>query len=434
MKKLHLLCNSHIDPVWLWRWNEGLAETLSTFRVAADFCEQYDGFIFNHNESLLYEWIEEHDPSRIDLENLNAFAAPADLEVVHSTAEDYMADIDRSKLKVHAGALAPCMVGCYTSMVRIKQANRRLENKIALTEKAMSYAKMQTGADFDEAKLKEAKKALAFCQFHDILPGSAVKIVEEDSLRTFHHGEEIVDRLYTKAFFQLCQGQPRAEDGTIPVLIFNPHPFEIEGEFELEFLLQNQNHTDDETTLATVYDTNGTPLPTQNETPQSTLTLDWVKKICFRAKIAPSCVSRFDCQLTTVKISQQPIPAYPADYIEVSNEHMTARISKKTGLIETYEVDGKALITDSGRLEVYRDDEDSYGSEVSSFLDLEDCFTLMDDEEVLTMWIWANGIFPSVSPPIPRLSGRLIFTMKLLSYCPSSLQEKGRRQTAALSQ
>ena len=48
MEKLHLLCNAHLDPAWLWRWNEGLAEAISTFRVAADFCEQYDGFIFNH--------------------------------------------------------------------------------------------------------------------------------------------------------------------------------------------------------------------------------------------------------------------------------------------------------------------------------------------------------------------------------------------------
>ena len=62
MEKLHLLCNAHLDPVWLWRWNEGLAEAISTFRVAADFCEQYDGFVFNHNEALLYEWVEEHEP------------------------------------------------------------------------------------------------------------------------------------------------------------------------------------------------------------------------------------------------------------------------------------------------------------------------------------------------------------------------------------
>jgi len=62
MKKLHLLCNAHLDPAWLWRWNAGLAEAISTFRVAADFCEAYEGFVFNHNEAVLYEWIEEHEP------------------------------------------------------------------------------------------------------------------------------------------------------------------------------------------------------------------------------------------------------------------------------------------------------------------------------------------------------------------------------------
>lgn len=61
MKRMHLLCNAHLDPVWLWRWEEGAAEALSTFRIAAEFCEKYDMFIFNHNEAVLYQWIEEYD-------------------------------------------------------------------------------------------------------------------------------------------------------------------------------------------------------------------------------------------------------------------------------------------------------------------------------------------------------------------------------------
>lgn len=60
---VHLICNAHLDPAWLWEWEEGLAETISTFGAAADLCEQFDGFIFNHNEAMLYEWIEQHDPA-----------------------------------------------------------------------------------------------------------------------------------------------------------------------------------------------------------------------------------------------------------------------------------------------------------------------------------------------------------------------------------
>lgn len=61
-KPLYLVCNAHLDPVWLWKWDEGLAETLSTFRGAARFCEEFEGFVFCHNESLLYKWVEEFDP------------------------------------------------------------------------------------------------------------------------------------------------------------------------------------------------------------------------------------------------------------------------------------------------------------------------------------------------------------------------------------
>ena len=57
-QKCFLICNAHLDPVWLWTWEEGLTEAISTFRVAADFCDQYPDFVFNHNESILYEWVE----------------------------------------------------------------------------------------------------------------------------------------------------------------------------------------------------------------------------------------------------------------------------------------------------------------------------------------------------------------------------------------
>lgn len=62
MNALHLICNAHLDPVWLWEWEEGAAEALSTFRVAAECCEEFDGFVFNHNEAILYQWVEEYEP------------------------------------------------------------------------------------------------------------------------------------------------------------------------------------------------------------------------------------------------------------------------------------------------------------------------------------------------------------------------------------
>ncbi len=63
MRTLHLVCNAHLDPVWQWEWEEGAAATISTFRVAADLCDEFNAFIFNHNEAVLYRWVEEYEPA-----------------------------------------------------------------------------------------------------------------------------------------------------------------------------------------------------------------------------------------------------------------------------------------------------------------------------------------------------------------------------------
>ena len=63
MKKiLHLICNSHIDPVWQWDWDEGASASLSTFYAACNLLDKYD-FVFCHNEVIVYEYIEKYDPA-----------------------------------------------------------------------------------------------------------------------------------------------------------------------------------------------------------------------------------------------------------------------------------------------------------------------------------------------------------------------------------
>ncbi|NLW86272.1 MAG: hypothetical protein GXY38_05310 [Planctomycetes bacterium] len=65
-RHVHLICNAHLDPVWLWEWPEGAAEAISTFRVAVELCENSHTLVFNHNEAVLYEWVRLYDPSLFD--------------------------------------------------------------------------------------------------------------------------------------------------------------------------------------------------------------------------------------------------------------------------------------------------------------------------------------------------------------------------------
>lgn len=61
-KKLHMIGNAHIDPVWLWQWQEGFHEVKATFRSALDRMNEYEDFKFVASSAAFYEWVEKSDP------------------------------------------------------------------------------------------------------------------------------------------------------------------------------------------------------------------------------------------------------------------------------------------------------------------------------------------------------------------------------------
>ena len=65
-RTLHLIGNSHIDPVWLWQWPEGYEEVRATFRSALDLMREYPELIFTCDSAAYYEWVEEVDPGMFD--------------------------------------------------------------------------------------------------------------------------------------------------------------------------------------------------------------------------------------------------------------------------------------------------------------------------------------------------------------------------------
>lgn len=60
-KKLHLIGNAHLDPVWLWNWQEGYMEVLATFRSALDRLKESEDFVFTCSSARYYKWVEEAD-------------------------------------------------------------------------------------------------------------------------------------------------------------------------------------------------------------------------------------------------------------------------------------------------------------------------------------------------------------------------------------
>ena len=63
MKKLYVICNSHMDPIWVWRLREGRATWANTCRVAVAMLQEYPFLKFTRSSSACYEWLEDNDPA-----------------------------------------------------------------------------------------------------------------------------------------------------------------------------------------------------------------------------------------------------------------------------------------------------------------------------------------------------------------------------------
>ncbi|MBQ8230222.1 MAG: hypothetical protein IJZ32_05975 [Clostridia bacterium] len=467
MKKLHLICNAHLDPIWQWTWDEGISAAIATFKSAADLAEEFD-YVFCHGESLLYETIEknapelfEHikslvkqgkwhiaggtylqsdclmpcgetlvrniavgkkyfrekfgveptvatnydsfghsiglvqimakcgykgylicrprkdvqieypsrffqwgspdgscvivsnsstynsalgevtkkilqetsgeavgmlgsdskdgksggmedvdyilwgvgnhggGPSRKDLQDI-AQLKIENTELFHSTPEALFAD-DLRVGGEKKTSLVTCMPGCYSSMAKVKQAYRRTENLFYATEKMLSAARLARLKP-DLRDLEEAQKKLLLASFHDILPGTCIEDGEKEGLGLLSSCEKTLKDYRTQAFLYLAMNEPCAKEGEFPVFAFNYFPYEVTMPIETEFSLADQNWSDEICFVPHIFDENWQELPCQQIKEDSTLNLDWRKRIVFEGTLKPLGLTRF-----TVKVQAEAI-------------------------------------------------------------------------------------------------------------------------------
>src|SRR5690606_30247646 len=103
--------------------------------------------------------------------------------------------------------------GTYTTQAALKRDNRRNEVRLHDAEWAASLAAILTGAEYPD--LTEAWELLLYNQFHDVLPGSSIAPVYEDSAKDQHRIAALAEDAYSQAASSLAGGGrgPSAEAG-----------------------------------------------------------------------------------------------------------------------------------------------------------------------------------------------------------------------------
>ena len=62
MADIYMIGNAHLDPVWLWRWQDGFSEILATYRSALDRLYEFPETKFTSACAVYYQWIEKMAP------------------------------------------------------------------------------------------------------------------------------------------------------------------------------------------------------------------------------------------------------------------------------------------------------------------------------------------------------------------------------------
>ena len=494
MKELHLVCNAHLDPVWMWDWKEGASEAISTFYSAVELSDEFD-YVFCHNEVLLYEFIEKYDPalfekikklvksgkwrimggwylqpdviaptgesiirqaylgrkyfeekfgvssttalnfdsfghprgltqalkvcgydsylicrpmddrlsleqnpfkwigydgseiktlrmgdgymyctplgraeerinikleklgdvdyalvpwgvgnhgggpSRKDLRDIERMMKEADCKIIHSYPEAYFEKVD-PKFEVKE-TLGKIFVKCYSSMSRVKRRHAEIENALYLTEKMVSVADSLKGIGAFTTEFDTAMRDMAFLEFHDILSGTCAEDGERSALKKGEHALEILDNLKLKAFFTLTEDFEKAEEGTFPIFVFNPNPFDYTTTTEAEFLLLDAI-TDDITRYEITAFVGGKQIPCQVIKELSNINYDRRKRVAFKTTLKAMEITRVDIHFKVIPNDKTPIET--PEFITVKDEFKTVVIDKKKGLITSYKQGDKELI------------------------------------------------------------------------------------------
>ncbi|RCW49442.1 alpha-mannosidase [Paenibacillus prosopidis] len=115
--------------------------------------------------------------------------------------------------------------GTLTSQARNKRYNRKLEKSLRELEYAAVLAGLTRGRHYPADELERIWKEVLLYQFHDILPGSSIKRVYDESLERYAVLLERVEQMIAEAYDAVAEGFS-AEEGT--VAFFNSLSWERE--------------------------------------------------------------------------------------------------------------------------------------------------------------------------------------------------------------
>lgn len=265
--------------------------------------------------------------------------------------------------------------GTYTTQAKVKKNNRRAECLLETAEKFATLAR-KFGCQYPTEELKEAWETLLLNQFHDVLPGSSIPEVYEDSEKCFDLVFNIVNTIISKSL-QTIAAKVDTKGVGISLLVFNPLSWSRTDIVELPLKDLADNFV--------ILDEHGQIIPSQ--------ILEQDRKLIFIAEDVPSVGYK------EYKIKQANRPTQfstglsceeSEKEIRLENDFFTVAVDKKTGLLNSAfdKKNKKEILKDaSNQIQVFEDSPVRGRTSVNSRVDAE----IFDAWEIY-MYQQPNGV------------------------------------------
>lgn len=277
--------------------------------------------------------------SRKDLEDVaKLIEETKDYEIVHSTPEKYFADINPTI--EYEGSIQPRIIGSYTSMNSLKGLNAELERKLFNTEKIVSIAEITAGYKPDYGKIEEATKGMLKLQFHDSLAGTVCPDGEKSTIEIGRGALATLETIENEAYLSIVSHEKQARPEENPIFLFNFLPYRRKTICEAEVFVMDGLWSDTEELYLKAYQ-NGRELKSQRIKELGNINYDRRIRMAFNCDLEPLNIARID--LIIERRPKTIRKELDGDYI-FENQFFKARINSKTGLLDSYIVDGKEML------------------------------------------------------------------------------------------
>ncbi|RKN04530.1 alpha-mannosidase [Streptomyces radicis] len=267
-------------------------------------------------------------PTRANLDSIRRLDGLGGLpRLTLSHPEAYFARLrGRDGIPVHAGELQHHGPGCYSSHSGVKAWNRRAENELQRAEKWAAVAAAVAGEPYPHGQFAEAWKLVLFNQFHDILAGTAIRSAYDDARDDYGRARSLAAEMFNRSAQAVARRidiPPR--EATEPLVVFNPHPWELNADVEVEY---------GRAVGARLADEAGAPVPVQLTRSEATMA-GARGRVAFRATVPPLGHRVYHLLPGGADAVPEPRGPVSATATTLENEHVRLEVDPATGWLSS---------------------------------------------------------------------------------------------------